>query len=93
MFESMLFALLLLADSAALETALLQQQLDQLVEHCRAAQAASLVAHEGRQVEFMPLAGDHPSDAEKQQLRCVLTGLQLVPDLSFGFIGNIGKPR
>jgi hypothetical protein len=85
----MMFALMLLAGSAPSETAALQDELDELVEHCHAALAASLVAHEGRQVEFKPLAGEHPSYAQKQQLRCVLEGLKSIPGLSFGFIGNM----
>lgn len=83
-----LFALLLF-DNGQGPTADTQGRLDRLVNGCSATKVVRLTAENPAEVLMAPLnAGRAPTDDENTQFICVLQGMQSMPDLKFGFLGN-----
>jgi hypothetical protein len=83
-----LFALLLFDNGQGL-TADTQGRLDRLVNGCSATKVVRLTAESPREVLMTPLNAERaPTDDENTQFTCVLQGMQSMPDLKFGFLGN-----
>lgn len=86
----MIFLLaLLLFDNGQGPTADTQGRLDRLVNGCSATKVVRLTAESPREVLMIPLNAERaPTDDENTQFTCVLQGMQSMPDLKFGFLGN-----
>lgn len=85
----MIVALLLILAATASDRAATQQRVDELLARCNARGEVSLVAESGQDVEMRPLI--RPGEASLEQERrfsCVLSGMKLMTDLRFGFLGN-----
>ncbi len=74
-----------------------QSRLDQLVNGCSATKVVRLTAENPTEVLMASLNAERaPTDDKNTQFTCVLQGMQSMPDLKFGFLGNAavgGEPR
>lgn len=85
----MLFLTLLMLTSSQNGTMIVQRRVDDLVERCHASEDIRFVVHDGNEVEMQLLTQSAKlSVGERHRLTCVFDGLKLMPELSFGFIGN-----
>lgn len=81
--------LFLLLASTTADVSATQVRLDELVHRCDAQKVVRLVAKSRTEVVIdMMIVRRAPSQRENQRFSCVLGGMQRMPDLQFGFIGN-----